>query len=346
VAAGDSAYIVAGKVKLAMDANSFITANPGRSTTVNNDGSLSINFAASDGDVAAPSWGDTGGTGVTANYVTSRNFAAGATVTGVSFGTRLANAADAELRVNGLTLKRSSNTVTDAIPGLTLNLQGTTTSAATLALSRDPSKLKEKVQALVKSYNDTMSDFAILSGPKNKKDETDVYSGSLQNDSTLSNLKIQLRGLFTGNSSTPGGSVQALRDLGVSIQKDGTLAVDEKKLDSALADNYTEIVTMMTADRENKSNFGLSKRGLAGDAVKRLNDLMGTSGLLMSQTESSQRQIKRYETDLANLEKRMEILLARYTQQFSIMDDIVGNSNSMRTYLKNQFAAMSGSNSG
>jgi len=119
-----------------------------------------------------------------------------------------------------------------------------------------------------------------------------------------------------------------------------------KKLDSALADNYTEIVTMMTADRENKSNFGVSKRGLAGDAVKRLNDLMGTSGLLMSQTESSQRQIKRYETDLANLEKRMEILLARYTQQFSIMDDIVGNSNSMRTYLKNQFAAMSGSNSG
>ena len=73
---------------------------------------------------------------------------------------------------------------------------------------------------------------------------------------------------------------------------------------------------------------------------------MGTSGLLMSQTESSQRQIKRYETDLANLEKRMEILLARYTQQFSIMDDIVGNSNSMRTYLKNQFAAMSGTNSG
>ncbi|MFN5100535.1 MAG: flagellar filament capping protein FliD [Burkholderiaceae bacterium] len=346
VAAGDSAYIVAGKVKLAMDANSFITANPGRSTTVNNDGSLSINFAASDGDVAAPSWGDTGGTGVTANYVTSRNFAAGATVTGVSFGTRLANAADAELRVNGLTLKRSSNTVTDAIPGLTLNLQGTTPSAATLALSRDPSKLKEKVQALVKSYNDTMSDFAILSGPKNKKDETDVYSGSLQNDSTLSNLKIQLRSLFTGNSSTPGGSVQALRDLGVSIQKDGTLAIDEKKLDSALADNYTEIVTMMTADRENKSNFGVSKRGLAGDAVKRLNDLMGTSGLLMSQTESSQRQIKRYETDLANLEKRMEILLARYTQQFSIMDDIVGNSNSMRTYLKNQFAAMSGTNSG
>ena len=346
VAAGDSAYIVAGKVKLAMDASPFITANAGRSTTVNNDGSLTINFAAADGDAPAPSWGDTGNTGVTATYATSRNFVAGGAVSGVSFATKLASAADAELKVNGLSLKRSSNTVTDAIPGLTLNLQGTTGSAATLALTREPAKLKEKIQALVKSYNDTMSDFAILSGPKNKKDETDVYSGSLQNDSTLSNLKMQLRGMFTGTSSTPGTSVQALRDIGISIQRDGRLELDEKKLDTALENNYAEVVTMMTADREKKSNLGVAKRGLAGDAVKRLTDLMGTSGLLMTQTESSQTQIKRYEKDLANLERRMEVLLARYSQQFANMDDMVGNSNSMRTYLKNQFAAMSGSNNG
>lgn len=342
VDAGDSAAVVSGKVKAALDTSSFITGTPGRSTLVNPDGTLTISYAASEGDVAAPSWGDVGSTGVTASFVTTSEFVPGAAIAGIDFSNRTATAADAELKVNGLMIKRAANTVSDAIPGVTLNLQAVTGSAAQLDLTRDPAALKEKVQALVKSFNDTMSDFKILSGPKNQDDESDVYSGSLANDATLAAVRMQIRNMFIGDSSTPGSSATALRDIGVSIQRDGMLALDEKKFDTAVQENYADVVTMFTADRENKGTTGTTKRGLAGDAVKRLTDLMASSGLIMTQSGSSEQQISRYKEDLAKLERRMEMLLARYTTQFANMDAIVGNANSMKTYLENQFKAMAG----
>lgn len=342
VAAGDSAATVAAKVKAALDANTFITGNAGRSTTLNADGSLTITYAGADGDVSAPAWGDIGATGVTATYLTTRAFSSGGAVSGIDFSNKTISAADAVLKVDGLQLRRSSNTVTDAIAGVTLNLTATTTSPATLDLTRDTSKIKTNVQALVKAFNDALSDFKVLGGEKNTKDETDVYSGSMQNDATLSLLKTQLRSMFTDNSSTPGGSIRAMRDIGVTIQKDGTLELDEAKFDAALASNYTDVVTMFTADKENKGTSGTAKRGLAGDAVKRLTDMMSSTGLIMNQTNSSNTQLTRYKADLSKLETRMEAVLARYTTMFANMDSIVGNANSMKTYLTNQFKAMSG----
>jgi flagellar capping protein FliD len=82
---------------------------------------------------------------------------------------------------------------------------------------------------------------------------------------------------------------------------------------------------------------------LAGAAVKRLTDMMGPNGIIMNQTTSSNTQLSRYKADLAKLETRMEAVLARYTTMFANMDKIVGNANSMKTYLTNQFKAMSGS---
>ena len=343
VTAGDSAGTVAAKVKAALDGSSFITNNPGRSAAAAADGKLTITYKAAEGDVGAPSWGDVGGTGVSASYATTREFTPGTAVAGVNFGTTLTAAANAQIKVNGLTLVRASNTISDAIPGVTLNLQAKTTSPLQLDLTRDPSKLKEKVQTLVKSFNDAMSDFNVLGGAKNEKDPTDVYSGSLANDATLAGVRTQIRNLFIADSSTPASGARALRDIGVSIQRDGSLTLDETKLDKAVQSNYSDIVTMFTADRENKGTTGTSKRGLAGDAVKRLTDLMASGGLVMTQTGSSEQQIVRYKSDLSKLETRMTALLARYTAQFSTMDSIVGNANSMRTYLENQFKAMSNS---
>ena len=343
VTAGDSAGTVAAKVKAALDANTFITGTSGRSTSVSADGSLLITYAGADGDVSAPAWGDVGATGVTANYATTRAPGSSVGVSGVDFSSRTASALDAVFKVDGLQLKRSSNVISDAISGVTLSLTGTTTSAATLDLKRDTTKIKTNVQGLVKAFNDALSDFKILGGEKNKKDETDVYSGSLQNDATLSMLKSQLRSMFTDNSSTPGSTVKAMRDIGVTIQKDGTLELDETKFDAALASNFTDIVTMLTADKESKGTTGTAKRGLAGDAVKRLSDMMGSTGLIMNQTTSSNTQLARYKNDLTKLETRMETVLARYTAMFANMDKIVGNANSMKTYLTNQFKAMSGS---
>lgn len=321
-------------------AQATMDPNPGRSYAVQTDGSLLITFAAADGDAAAISVVDGDGnggslSGSTGTVTTVRAFTERPAV---DFSTAIQSAADARINVNGLELRRASNTVTDAIDGMTLTLNSLSNGTpATLNVTRDTAALKTKLQALVQSFNDAMSDFGILGGPKNTKDETDVYSGSLQNDSTINSVKNQLRSMFLNNSTSPGSSVKALRDLGVSITKEGVLEFDEVKFNSTVDTNFSEVVTALTADRANKSDFGTQPRGIAGEAVKRINDMMKSTGLLATQTNSTQKQIDRYKADLERLEARMTQLLLRYQQTFAAMDTIVSQSSATQARLKAQF---------
>lgn len=338
----ESALQVAEKVRDALiTAEAAMNPNPGRTYEVDTtDNSLVVTYAVADGD-AAPitvvdgdgSGGNTSGAAGTVS--TTRAFISRPAV---DFGISIQSAADARLNVNGLELRRSSNTVTDAIGGVTLTLNSLSNGTpATVNVTRDTAALKTKLEALVKTFNDAMSDFGILSGPKNTKDETDVYSGSLQNDSTVNSVRSQLRAMFLNNSTSPGSSVKALRDLGVSITKEGVLEFDEKKFTSTVETNFSEVVTALTADRSNKSDFGTQPRGIAGEAVKRLNDMMKSTGLLATQTNSAQKQIDRYKADLERLEDRMKQLLTRYQQTFAVMDSIVSQSTATQARLKAQF---------
>jgi flagellar hook-associated protein 2 len=335
VIAGDSATIVATKVKAALDADSD-KKSLGRSITQSG-AQLTINFSKFEGNVASIAFNDAGTTGVTANGI-STDYIPGSAVPAVDFSTSIQAAADARLNVNGLELRRSSNVVNDAIGGLTLTLSSLSNGTpATINIARDTVALKTKLETLVRTFNDAMSDFRILTGPKNTKDETDIYSGSLQNDSTVNTVRNQLRAMFLNNSTSPGSSVRALRDLGVSINKEGTLEFDEKKFTSTTETNFSEIVTALTADRANKSDFGSQPRGIAGEAVKRINDMMKSTGMLATQTASTQKQIDRYKADLEQLEDRMKKLLTSYQKSFAVMDTIVSQSSATQARLKAQF---------
>ena len=342
---GDTKDVIATKVKAALEQDAISKGISGRLFEAGSDGSLTVTYATSDGAMPNISFADTDTTGVTASAVTVvRAFEERPAV---SFATSMQSALDATLKIDGLTIKRSSNSITDAIDGVTLDLNATTAvdAPATISLSRDSTALKDKITALVKSFNDAMSDFAILSGPKNTKDETDVYSGSLANDSTVQQIKSQLRSMFLDNSSTPGTNVKALRDLGVSITKTGTIEFDATKFDKVIGTNYSDVVKALTANKENKSDYGSMSRGIAGDAVKRINDMMKATGAIATQNTSTQKQITRYKADLEKLETRMTAMLSRYNKTFAAMDSMVGQGAATRASLKSTFDAMSKANS-
>lgn len=347
LAGTETAAEVAEAVRVALTTEqSSMSPNPGRVFQVDTDGSLLVTFSPTDGDAAdiAIVDGDGSGnnlSGVSGSVTTDRAFSLRPAV---DFSTSIQAAADARLNVNGLELRRSSNVVTDAIGGLTLTLNTLSNGTpATINIVRDTAALKTKLETLVQTFNDAMSDFRILTGPKNTKDETDIYSGSLQNDSTVNTVKNQLRAMFLNNSTSPGSSVRALRDLGVSINKEGVLEFDEKKFTSATESNFSEIVTALTADRANKSDFGIQPRGIAGEAVKRINDMMKSTGMLATQTASTQKQIDRYKADLEKLEDRMKKLLTSYQKSFAVMDTIVSQSSATQARLKAQFTQNSDS---
>jgi len=97
---------------------------------------------------------------------------------------------------------------------------------------------------------------------------------------------------------------------------------------------------MFSAGTNNQSLTSPNAAGLAGEAVKRLDKMLRFGNVIDDNSKRASAQVSRYETDLEKHEERMQKLLARYTSQFSVMESIVGQSNSMRTSLKGSFEGM------
>ncbi len=338
--AGDSAYQVASKVKTALETDSFITGIPGRSVTNNQDGSINIQFTAADGDMSNIQTNDSDLTGSSLSVSTASNFVPGNQLSEIAFSQDVSSK-DAVIEFEGVRINRSSNQITDLAKGLTVDLKQESAVSVPIKVTQDSSGVKEKIQTLIKSFNDTVSDLGILTGEKNAKDETDVYSGSLQGDSMARSMRGTLRNLFTRYSSTPTGAFRSLSDVGVEMTRIGTLELNEAKFDKAVALYPDQITTMFTADKENKSYVGESSRGLAGDAIKQLNQLISSSGTINNLTKTANVQISKYKDELTKLDTRMNSILIRYNKQFSVMNSFVGNSTAMRNNLKSQFENMS-----
>jgi flagellar hook-associated protein 2 len=97
---------------------------------------------------------------------------------------------------------------------------------------------------------------------------------------------------------------------------------------------------MFSANTNNQTIYSVADAGVAGDAVKAIDEMMRSTGLIAQQTDNATQQVDRFKADLEKLEDQMKKLLERYTRQFSAMESIVGSSNSLRESLKGTFEGM------
>jgi flagellar hook-associated protein 2 len=269
--------------------------------------------------------------------VTELNFGnatAGATTPPLS---NLQNAGNATFTVDGLPISRSSNSISDVIAGVSLELYTPTTGNARIDLNRDSSGIEEKLTALVTAYNDFMDNMKILGDTSS---DVETYGGALAGDSFLSSIKAQVRNLVMGNSSTPGTSLKAARDVGIDIDRYGKMSLDTTKLESALKNNFADVVKVFSADTNNQSIYSPLPGGVAGDGLKKLDAMLRSDGSIAIQTKNTNTLIEKQKADLTKLEARMEKLLARYTRQFSAMDSIVGSINGQRTSLESSMEGL------
>lgn len=152
-------------------------------------------------------------------------------------------AQNAELKIDGVTVSKASNTITDAIQGVTLNLQKATATPVKLTVARDSAAIKSSVEAFVKAYNDLNKTLKDLSAydPATKK------GAVLQGDSTVRTLQTQIRAVFNTPVDNTSGSLTNLSQIGVAFQKDGSLALDSAKLNTAIANNFNDIASLFAA---------------------------------------------------------------------------------------------------
>ena len=255
------------------------------------------------------------------------------------------SATDAVIGFNGLTITRSSNTINDVVAGAVLSINqvtetGGTSNPARLTISSDTSTLKTKVQSLVTEYNNFNGLMSEL-GSSATDDDNDMMGALRRDTATVRYVQNALRTAVLANSSTTSGGVQGLRDIGVSMDKSGNLTFDEKKYDTAITTSYDKVVTMLTADTTNQSEYSGDPKGLAQDIAKVLDGLGDTSSVLSTRNTTAENSIETYEEELADLEKRMEAVYDRYLSQFSAMEGMMNSMNGTKDYLEGQLESLS-----
>ena len=166
------------------------------------------------------------------------------TISGTKRLTETVAAQNAALTIDGIAISKASNTITDAIQGVTLNLlKANTPSTTTLTVARDTAGIQTAVQSFVKAYNDLNKTITGLS----QYDAANKKGSTLTGDATLASVQSQLRGMFNTALSTAGGNLTRLSDIGITFQKNGTLVLDSSKLSTALSDTTKDVSTLFAA---------------------------------------------------------------------------------------------------
>ena len=151
-----------------------------------------------------------------------------------------ATAQNANFSVNGVAVSKSSNTVTDVVQGVTLTLNKVTTSPATLTVARDTNSISSSISSFVKAYNDLASTLSSVSA----YDAANQKGAILQGDAAVRSLQTQLRGIIGSSVVGTPGNLTTLSSVGVAFQKDGTLAVNQTQLNSAMTNHFDDIASL------------------------------------------------------------------------------------------------------
>jgi flagellar hook-associated protein 2 len=153
---------------------------------------------------------------------------------------QVAAARDATLTIDGIAVSYASNTVRNAIDGVTLNLSQTNTGQPlTLTVGRDTEAIKKSVQAFVDAYNSADASLKKLTAFNG----VGKQNGILLGDATTRGIQTQMRNLLS-NTVASGGTLTTLSQIGVAFKSDGTLALDSAKLGTAIDTNFDDIAAL------------------------------------------------------------------------------------------------------
>jgi flagellar hook-associated protein 2 len=145
-----------------------------------------------------------------------------------------AAARNAALTINGVAVTKATNTVSDALEGVTLTLAKTNVGApVTIAVARDNAKAVAAGETFVKAYNDLSKTLEDLSAYN-----ADTRTGAVLNgDPAVRSLQSQLRSIFNQPLGGAGSNLRTLSDIGIAFQRDGTLLLDATKMNRVMAAN-------------------------------------------------------------------------------------------------------------
>ncbi|WP_431263283.1 flagellar filament capping protein FliD [Roseateles chitinivorans] len=255
-------------------------------------------------------------------------------------------AMNANLTVNGLAISSASNNIEGAVDGLTINLlKGGTKDPAdatgktiipaqsTITVGQDKDSVKKAITDFVTSYNSLMT----LMRNDTKYDDTNKTAGALQGDSTAVGLQSQLRNI-TASGSTLGGQFGRLSDIGIDINADGTMKVNDTKLTSALGSMGDLKNLFMGVDSSDANNNGMATRwrGFADQVT-------GFDGSITTRTTGLQSRVTANGKRVDELNDRADAYEKRLRAQYTALDTQMAKLNDMQSYVSKITSMLSSS---
>jgi flagellar hook-associated protein 2 len=278
----------------------------------------------------------------------------GFAITGAGVGAQTDRVAgqNSKITVNGTSYERQTNTITDALPGLSITLKGKTSGTNTVGLTvgapgPDKDKIVDKVKAFVTAYNDVvgaaradLTDTPVV----NAATTADVQKGTLFGDSGLTTMLSQFRSTLSNAVSGLSG-ITSMADLGVTTgaasatinqdSLDGKLTLDETKLRAAL-DSNPQGVQAILGGTAGKPSFSAAFASI-------LSNYQGGAGLIQSRIASANTDLTDLATKLTNFDARMDSKQALLEKQFTAMETALAASNSAGTNLSSLISSDSSS---
>lgn len=268
-----------------------------------------------------------------------------ATLTGAGVALTYPNSAyqagaPARFTVDGIAITKTSNTVTDVIPGITFNLlqEGGTTA---VNVANDDAALTSKISNFVKSFNDAMT----LLNKQSNYDATTKKAGLLSGDSTVRMVKSQMQSILTNTVSGNTGAYTMLSEIGITTNRsDGTLAIDSAKLSKALETDFDSVVGLFTLNGGTaglKSNqYGIAEQ--FNSALEKLTHAYeGPSsrynGVISSRIQGLNNSMTGIDKQIENMEVRLtrreEALKKQFTALETLVSSLTTQGNSLINYL-------------
>jgi len=199
---------------------------------------------------------------------------------------------NAQFTLDGLTLYRSSNQVTDALSGLTLDLKQTDTAPTDFSVGSDTDSIKTQINDFISKYNDILT---FVAGETQVDGDLGIRA-DFAGDSLMTGLRFGLRtDIAQQVTGQPSGAATLLSEIGITTNEDGTLELsDTDKLTEALGQDPGAV----------KSLFG-GTDGFANRIKNRLDSYTGINGLISDRTGVIDDRIGRLDDQLTTFDQRM-----------------------------------------
>jgi flagellar hook-associated protein 2 len=233
--------------------------------------------------------------------------------------------------IDGIQITSNTNTIENAVNGVTLTLESIspddgsgqlTPTTVTISLNKD--SVAEKIENFVNAYNDII---AFISG---KATEEEPGAGILAKDSMVDAARRKLQNMLVTQVKGT-NTYTALSQLGLSTNKDGTISLDSSKLTKAVEENFDDVANLLAGDD-----------GIFKQYRSYLNNLIGSSGgLYATRQQSAKRITDRIDRDIMRVETRLEKREQMLLKRFSTMENLVSALNAQSEYLTQQMDLLS-----